>query len=139
MTSMHNRTSGGARGFTLIELVTGIVIGGILAAVAGPRFFTQTGYSQRGYTEELGAALRLAQKSAVASDCPTQVTLTASTYAVAQQAVSGNTCNPSDTTWSTPVIGMVPVAKPSSPNWTTSSATAAVMLSALIGRLPPKC
>jgi MSHA pilin protein MshC len=106
MTSMHNRTSGGARGFTLIELVTVIVIGGILAAVAGPRFFTQTGYSQRGYTEELGAALRLAQKSAVASDCPTQVTLTASTYAVAQQAVSGNTCNPSDTTWSTPVIGM---------------------------------
>jgi len=98
--------AGAARGFTLIELVTVIVIGGILAAVAGPRFFTQTGYSQRGYTEELGAALRLAQKSAVASDCPTQVTLTASTYAVAQQAVSGNTCNPSDTTWSTPVIGM---------------------------------
>jgi MSHA pilin protein MshC len=106
MTSMRDRADGGAQGFTLIELVTVIVIAGILSAVAGPRFFTQTGFSQRGYTEQLGAALRLAQKAAVASDCPSQVTLTASTYAVAQQAVSGNTCNPSDTTWSTPVVGM---------------------------------
>jgi MSHA pilin protein MshC len=106
MTSLRHRAAGGARGFTLIELVTVIVIGGILAAVAGPRFFTQTGYSQRGYAEELAAALRLAQKAAVASDCQAQVTLTASTYAVAQQSVSGNTCNSLDTTWSTVVIGM---------------------------------
>jgi MSHA pilin protein MshC len=105
MITMRDR-AGDAQGFTLIELVTVIVIGAILAAVAGPRFFTQTGYSQRGYTEELGAALRLAQKTAVASDCPAQLTLTASTYAVAQQAASGNTCNPSDTTWSTAVVGM---------------------------------
>jgi MSHA pilin protein MshC len=106
MTSLRHRAGGGARGFTLIELVTVIVIGGILAAVSGPRFFTQTGYSQRGFTEELGAALRLAQKAAVASDCPCQVTLTASSYALAQQAASGNTCNPSDTTWSSPVVGI---------------------------------
>jgi MSHA pilin protein MshC len=106
MTSLQDRAGAGAQGFTLIELVTVIVIGGILAAVAGPRFFTQTGYSQRGYTEELGAALRLAQKASVACDCLSQLTLTASTYALAQQAVSGNTCNPSNPTWSTPVVGL---------------------------------
>jgi MSHA pilin protein MshC len=94
------------QGFTLIELTLVIVIGGILATLAGSRFFTQSVYSQRGYTEELGAALRLAQKVAVASDCPSQVTVAAATYAVAQQAALGNSCNPSDATWSTHVAGI---------------------------------
>ena len=58
-------------GFTLIELTLVIVIAGVLATLAGSRFFTQSVYSQRGYAEELGAALRLAQKVAVASDWPT--------------------------------------------------------------------
>jgi MSHA pilin protein MshC len=107
MTTVYRfRTRDDARGYTLIELVLVIVIGAILAAVAGPHFFTQSTFTQRGYTEELGAALRLAQKVAVASDCPVQVTLTASSYAVAQQAAAANTCKASDTTWSTAVVGL---------------------------------
>jgi MSHA pilin protein MshC len=119
-----------AVGFTLIELTLVIVIGAILATLAGSRFFTQSVFSQRGYTEELGAAFRLAQKAAVASDCPSQVTVAAATYAVAQQAPSGNSCNPSDTTWSTAVVGIDGQAvSGTAPNGVTVSPTGVFVFS----------
>ena len=92
-------------GYTLVELVIVISVAGILAATLGPRFFSQSVFSQRGYADELAAALRYTQKAAVVTGCAAQLTITATTYAAAQQAASGNTCNPGDTTWTTAVYG----------------------------------
>lgn len=104
MTLIHSAGTG-SRGYTLIELVLVITIAGVLAAAVGPHFFDTSVFAQRGYADELAGALRFAQKAAVATDCQAMVTVTASSYSVAQQAPAGNTCNPNDTGWSTPVLG----------------------------------
>lgn len=103
--TLHARTASSA-GYTLLELIVVITVAGILAAVVGPKFFTQQSFSERGYADELASALRLTQKTAVISGCPARLTVAAGTYVAAQQAASGNACNASDTTWATPVIGI---------------------------------
>jgi len=94
-----------ATGFTLVELVTVLTILGVLAAFLGPRFFSQQPFSDRSYVDELAAALRFTQKAAVISGCPARLTLAAASYTGSQQAAAGNACNPTDTSWSTPLVG----------------------------------
>lgn len=53
-------------GFTLAELVVIIALLGILAAVAGPRFFQASTFQSRGFYDKSVAVVRLAQKTAVA-------------------------------------------------------------------------
>jgi prepilin-type N-terminal cleavage/methylation domain-containing protein len=96
----------GARfgGYTLVELTVVISIAGILAAYIAPRFWTQQTFSDRGYVDELAAALRATQKAAVITGCPARLSLASSSFVATQQAASGNACNLSDTTWPTPVL-----------------------------------
>src|SRR5262249_25055030 len=54
-----------------------IVILGVLAAVAGPRFISYQPFQERGYLNEVAAAMRYAQRVAVASGCDVRFTLTA--------------------------------------------------------------
>ena len=113
-----------SRGYTLLELVVVMTVAGILAAVVGPKFFSQQTFSERGYADEVAAALRLTQKTAVISGCAARLTLTSTTYVATQQAAAGNACNATDTSWSTPVVGIdgVPL-QGSAPSSTTASPT----------------
>lgn len=73
------------RGFTLVELVTVILLLGILSAVALPRFFDATAFNSRGFYDEMAGAARYAQKLAVASGCDVQLSISGGSYSLFQR------------------------------------------------------
>jgi MSHA pilin protein MshC len=112
-------------GYTIIELVVVITILGVIAAIAGPRFFNTTPFNQRGYADEVASAIRYAQKIAVGSGCSVQLSIDLSGYTAMQQAASGNRCNPASASWTTPVRrldgALLAGTPPSDANVNTSS------------------
>ena len=99
MDRQTSHSADSAAGFTLVELVTVIVIVAVLGMIAMPRFFDDRVFAQRGYYEELTAALRYAQSAAVNTGCQVRFVLTASDYLAEQQQPLGGRCDPNDTSW----------------------------------------
>ena len=71
-----------ARGFTMVELVAVIVVVGILAAFALPRFVQNEVLDARAFTDQNLNMLRYAQKLAIAQNRPVFVLMTSSRIAL---------------------------------------------------------
>ncbi len=84
------------RGFTLVELVMTMIVIGVLAVAAIPRFFDRQAFEARGFYDETLAALRYAQKSAIAQRRNVCVTFnsTSATVTIASVAGSAASCSP---------------------------------------------
>ena len=82
----------------MVELITVVVIIGILAAVTAPRFFTRSVFDSRGFYDQVISTLRYAQKSAIAQRgfvcvafSANSVTLTTGTTAACGTPLAGPT------------------------------------------------
>jgi MSHA pilin protein MshC len=91
--------NGRVEGFTLIELIAVIVIIALIAAVGTPMFFNVGAFRESGFLDETRAAVRYAQKLAVASGCAVQVQVAGNGYTLSQvpsgvyTATNPATCN----------------------------------------------
>jgi MSHA pilin protein MshC len=82
-------------GFTMVELITVMVIVGVLAAVAVPRFFDRGTFDSRGFHDQVISTLRYAQKAAIAERRLVCVSFPSSTRIVINTATNfaDSACN----------------------------------------------
>lgn len=73
-------------GFTLVELIVVIVLVGIVALIAAPRFFSQPTFDAARFHEAAISAIRYGQKVAVAQRANVFVVTSASTVALCYDA-----------------------------------------------------
>lgn len=78
------------RGFTMVELVTTMIVIGILAALALPRFADRRAFDTRGFADEALAAVQYARKVAVASRRNVCVTVSGADLSLTMATLAGS-------------------------------------------------
>ncbi|MCW8929513.1 MAG: type II secretion system GspH family protein [Gammaproteobacteria bacterium] len=98
----YNKNIRGNGGFTLVELITVILILGVMAVVGASKFFSQSSFTDAQYHQEILSAFRFAQKIAIASQCDVVITLGTNSYSLTYSgsssgvSCSGNVAHPAD-------------------------------------------
>jgi len=82
-----------ARGFTLVELIVLLVVLGILAVAAIPRFVGRETFDSLGFADQTVAALQFARQQAVAQRRTVCVTISANQLAMNQSSTFDGACN----------------------------------------------
>jgi MSHA pilin protein MshC len=77
-----------AMGFTLVELITVMVLLGIVGALATARFFGRESYESSTYAEQITSMLRYGQKLAIAQNRPVYVRLNATGVALCFNSIT---------------------------------------------------
>ncbi len=91
------------RGFTLLELVTVLIIVGLIGAATLPRMLDDDSWTERAYVDELSSALRYTQRVAIASDCHVAITVDSTGYSASLRA-DENACESETGAFTTPVL-----------------------------------
>jgi MSHA pilin protein MshC len=73
----------------MVELVVTLIVIGILAVVAAPRFFDRADFDARAFLEQTAAALRYAQKAAIAQRRTVCVAFAANAVTLTVRATAG--------------------------------------------------
>lgn len=77
---MQLRCFGHNNGFSLVELITIIIILGVMATVGASKFFGQSTFKDSQYHQEILSAFRFAQKIAIASQNNITICLNSDSY-----------------------------------------------------------
>jgi MSHA pilin protein MshC len=125
-----------ARGYTIAELTAVIVITGVLAAVAVPRFLGRQSFDSRAFHDQCLAVVRHAQKVAIAQRRTIYVSVTATRIGVCYDAGCASHVSPpaSYLQATTPSGAGNPAALNCSndPNWLCAGAPDAVSVSPVV-------